>query len=83
MSDTINHPSHYTSLGAKCTQCGQPIECIDVVEHLDFVIGNIVKYAWRAGLKYGTTKLEDLQKCLWYAQRAVEREKVHGEKASH
>lgn len=73
--DPINHPSHYTSLGARCAGCGADIECIQVTEHLDFVIGNIVKYAWRAGLKKGAPKIEDLQKCLWYAQRAVDRER--------
>ena len=76
MSDPVNHPSHYTSLGAKCARCGADIECIQVTEHLDFVIGNIVKYAWRAGLKEGAPKIEDLQKCLWYAQRAVDRERT-------
>jgi len=66
--DPINHPAHYTSHPAG-------IECIQITEHLDFLIGNIIKYAWRAGLKDGTTKLLDLEKCLWYAKRAVEREK--------
>jgi hypothetical protein len=65
MADEVNHPAHYNSLS---------IECIDVVENFDFVLGNIIKYAWRAGLKPGTSRAEDLRKCLWYAQRAVERE---------
>ncbi len=69
MSETINHPSHYNQIAG--------VECIDVVEHFDFVLGNVIKYAWRAGLKPGTTKLQDLEKCLWYAQRAVERERAN------
>lgn len=77
IDDPVNHPSHYTSHPARC-ECGKGIQCIQVTEHFDFVIGNIVKYAWRAGLKDGTTKLQDLEKCLWYAQRAVEREKTYG-----
>jgi hypothetical protein len=65
--DPVNHPRHYLSHPSG-------IECIDITEHFDFVIGNMIKYAWRAGLKDGTTRLEDLRKALWYAQRAVERE---------
>lgn len=80
MSDSVNHPIHYNSHPARC-QCGERVECIDIVEHFDFVIGNVIKYAWRAGLKHGTSKLEDLRKAAWYAQRAVEREekRVQGE----
>ena len=63
MSDPVNHPAHYTSSKATCSRCGQPIECIDVVRHLPFNIGNTIKYLWRFGLKGG---LEDLRKALWY-----------------
>jgi hypothetical protein len=66
-NDNVTHPKHYTSHPSG-------VECITVVEHFDFVIGNIIKYAWRAGLK--GEKLEDLEKCLWYAQRAVKRERA-------
>jgi hypothetical protein len=64
--EAVHHPAHYTHIPG--------IECIDVVEHFDFTIGNVIKYAWRAGRKDGTTKLEDLRKCAWYVQRAIERE---------
>ena len=66
-SDTIN-PDHYKSHPSG-------VECIQITEHFDFVIGNIIKYAWRAGKKEGNTKIQDLEKCLWYAQRAVDRER--------
>lgn len=65
--DNVNHPTHYTSHPSG-------VECITITEHFDFVIGNIIKYAWRAGLKDGSSKLDDLRKCLWYGNRAVERE---------
>lgn len=71
MTDAINHPRHYTSHPSG-------VECITITEHFDFVIGNIIKYAWRAGLKDGASKRQDLEKCLWYAARAVEREKGGG-----
>jgi hypothetical protein len=66
-NDPVNHPKHYTSHPSG-------IECVTIVEHFDFLIGNVIKYAWRAGLKDGASKLEDLKKCAWYAARAIERE---------
>lgn len=65
-TSAVAHPQHYNQVPG--------VECIDIVEHFDFVLGNVIKYAWRAGLKSGVTKLEDLQKMAWYAQRAIERE---------
>lgn len=67
MTDQVNHPPHYNGLS-------NGIECIDVIEHFDFVLGCVIKYAWRAGLKPGEDKLKDLRKMLWYAQRAVDNE---------
>ena len=65
--EAVNHPKHYT-------QHPSGVECIDIVEAFEFNIGNVIKYAWRAGLKEGNSRLKDLQKCAWYAQRAVARE---------
>ena len=44
MTDNVNHPAHYTSHPSG-------IECIEVVRHYCFSIGNAIKYLWRAGLK--------------------------------
>lgn len=60
--DPINHPSHYTSHRAG-------VECIDVVEHYTFNVGNAIKYLWRAGLKGDA--LEDLRKAAWYVNREI------------
>lgn len=60
----VDHPAHYNQVPG--------IECIDVVKHFDFVLGNVIKYAWRAGNK--NDRLEDLKKMLWYAQFAVTEE---------
>jgi hypothetical protein len=66
--DPVNSPRHYTSHPSG-------VECIDIVEHFDFCIGNAIKYAWRAGLKGDA--LEDLKKARWYMDRAISRlEKV-------
>lgn len=68
--DVVNSPPHYTSSPARC-DCGNRIECIQITEHMDFCLGNAVKYIWRAGLK--TDAIEDLRKSLWYIQREIDR----------
>jgi predicted HAD superfamily Cof-like phosphohydrolase len=61
--EKIDHPKHYNSLGAQCSKCGHPIECIDVTRHMSFNLGNVVKYCWRESFKNG---IEDLRKGAWY-----------------
>lgn len=63
----VNHPSHYNASPSG-------IECIDVVEHMPFNVGNAIKYLWRAGLK--GEKIEDLEKALWYIGREIHRTKA-------
>ena len=67
--EKVNHPNHYNNLPSN-------IECIDVVEHFNFNVGNAIKYLWRAGLK--GEALEDLEKALWYVQREIERLRKYG-----
>lgn len=62
----VDHPSHHNSNPSG-------VECITVVEHMTFNVGNAVKYLWRAGSKDGAKHLEDLQKAAWYVQREIER----------
>lgn len=47
------------------------IECIEVVEHFGFNVGNAIKYLWRCGLK--GDEIEDLQKAAWYIAREIKR----------
>jgi len=61
--DTVDHPPHYTAHPSG-------IECITITEHMNFCIGNAVKYLWRADLKNG---VEDLRKAVWYIQREISR----------
>ena len=61
--DVVNHPTHYTAHPSG-------VECIQVTEHLNFCLGNAVKYVWRADLKGG---VEDLKKAVWYINREIER----------
>lgn len=71
-SNAVNHPRHYN-------EHPSGIECIDVVEHMNFNIGNAIKYLWRADGKGG---LEDFKKAIWYINREIERrEKKNASKA--
>jgi len=63
MSDPTN-PPHY-----KTHPSG--VECIEVTEHMNFNVGNAVKYLWRQGQK--GCKLEDLKKARWYIDREIQR----------
>lgn len=62
---TVNHPKHYN-------ESPSGVECIDVVEHLPFNVGNAMKYLWRAGHKTQDAT-EDLAKANWYIEREIAR----------
>lgn len=66
MSDNVNHPKHYTAHPSG-------VECITIVEHMTFNIGNTIKYLWRSGLKESAPMLEDLKKARWYLDREIRR----------
>ena len=68
MSDNVNHPSHYTQW---------PVEVIDLTERETFLIGNVLKYTLRAGLKFGNTYGEDMAKACWYARRHIDNIAAH------
>lgn len=63
MSD-VDHPKHYNAHPSG-------VECIDVVEHMGFNLGNAIKYIWRADLKENTEV--DLRKAIWYIDRELQR----------
>ena len=63
LPDLVNHPPHYTKHPSGA-------ECIQITEHMNFNIGNAMKYLWRADHKNG---IEDLRKAAWYVQREIER----------
>lgn len=65
MGSNVNHPSHYNT---------GKIEVIDAIEdwHLDFHLGNAVKYIARCN--YKDNKIEDLRKAIWYLQRVIDNE---------
>lgn len=66
--DNVNHPPHYNNSLARC-ECGRRIECIDVTRHLNFNLGNAIKYLWRCDNK--GANIEDLRKSVWYIQDEI------------
>lgn len=65
MSEQVNHPSHYNIPGKK--------ECIvqmreDYGEYITaiFCLTNAYKYLYRAGIKEGNSKEQDIAKAKWY-----------------
>lgn len=62
-SDPIN-PSHY-----QVNPSG--VQCIEVVEHMNFNMGNAMKYLWRCDHK--DDPIENLRKALWYVKRELKR----------
>lgn len=69
VGDPVDHPPHYNASPSG-------VECIDVVEHMGFNLGNAIKYAWRADHK--DNPLEDLRKAAWYINREIERRQKAG-----
>ena len=62
--DLIDHPPHYT-------RHPSGIECIQIVEHMGFNVGNAIKYLWRAELKGSC--FDDLRKAEWYIARELQK----------
>ena len=74
INDMVNHPKHYTSDPSG-------VECIDIVRHRNYNIGNAIKYLWRAGLKNEDKHIEDLKKAIFYISDEIKRlEGVYGGK---
>lgn len=79
--DMVNHPPHYNNHPSG-------IECIQITRHMNFNIGNAIKYLWRAGIKgqipigrvYSGSltdghdnHIEDLKKAVWYINDEIGR----------
>ena len=72
--DRVEHPSHYTWLKDLCG-----IEVIDITRHMNFNLGNVIKYTLRAGhkseegLSDKQKHIEDLKKALFYIKDEIKR----------
>lgn len=64
MSDEmVDHPRHYGTHPSG-------VECIEIVENLDFCLGNAIKYIFRRNDK--GVVLQDLKKAKWYVDREID-----------
>lgn len=66
VEDAVNHPNHYNQGGIECIDC---IKAALGENFIGFLIGNVIKYAYRYKHKNG---VEDLRKCKWYLEKAIE-----------
>ena len=76
--ENVSHPYHYTWLKERCN-----IEAIDITRHLNFNLGNSIKYILRAGKKpiidnelsddFKNAAIQDLKKAIWYLNDEIER----------
>lgn len=71
--DMVNQPPHYTAHPSG-------VECIQVVEHMSFNLGNAVKYLWRSDQDLKLDDMEDLEKSIFYINREIKRRKLMKEK---
>ena len=73
-ADNVNHPAHYTWLKDLCG-----IEVIDITRHMDFNLGQVLKYILRLGHKednnftYYEKILSDLHKAEYYLTSEIDR----------
>lgn len=86
--DNVSHPTYYNTNNPKIyvkTDTGLEevtIECIDVIRDMPSWKGNIIKYAWRAGLKEEIGKssidkeIEDLEKIKVYTDDRINQLKL-------
>jgi len=66
MIDAVNHPKHY---------CSHPsgVEVIEITRHMNFCLGNAIKYILRCDLK--GKPIEDLEKAIFYLNDEIKRRK--------
>lgn len=68
--EQVYHPTHYNSDPSG-------VECIEIVKHRDFCVGNAIKYLWRAGLKVAPeenaidAEIRDLEKARYYINEKI------------
>jgi hypothetical protein len=66
MMHNVINPKHYNSHPSG-------IEVIQITEHMNFCLGNAIKYILRCD--YKNNAIEDLEKAAWYINREIERRK--------
>lgn len=84
-SKRVSHPDHYTWLKEVAG-----VEVIDITRHMNFDLGNVIKYVMRAGHKHEEgmddedKRIEDLKKAQWYLEDEIQRiEREKGKRGSY
>ena len=67
MADNVNHPAHYETGKFECIDVMVETQGVEATQ--DFCVCNALKYVYRHKKKSG---MEDLQKAIWYLNKAVE-----------
>ena len=62
--DPVEYPGHYMDHPSG-------VECIEVAQHFNFNLGNVIKYVWRAGAKGDA--VQDLRKARKYLDFEIAR----------
>lgn len=62
--DPVEHPAHYNDHPSG-------VECLAITEHMNFCLGNVIKYIWRCDEKGNA--IEDLKKARFYLDREIAR----------
>lgn len=62
--DEVVKPKHYNIHPSG-------IETIELTEHMNFCLGNVIKYVMRA--PYKGKQIQDLEKAAWYLNREINR----------
>lgn len=76
MSNNVIHPTHYNSDPSG-------VECLAIVRHRNFNVGNAMKYLWRAGLKDRNAVVEDLKKAIFCIEDEIKRIGEEAAKATY
>lgn len=57
--DPVKRPKHYNAHPSG-------VECIEITRHMNFNLGNAIKYLWRHAEK--GSPIQDLEKAIWYIE---------------
>lgn len=75
MADNVNHPAHYETGKFECIDVMVETQGVEATQN--FCVCNALKYVYRHKKKNG---MEDLQKAIWYLNKAVELEEAKNAK---
>lgn len=78
MADNVNQPAHYETGKFECIDVMVETQGVEATQN--FCVCNALKYVYRHKKKNG---MEDLQKAIWYLNKAVELEEAKNDKTTN